>query len=75
MSGAPIHEFPVHDEAARRWRHNVRNELNAITMAVSAARSLIDHGYSVQRAREHLVRAEAACARCHELVKDWPDQS
>jgi hypothetical protein len=75
VSDARVHEPPVQDEAARRWRHNVRNELNVITMAVSAARSLIDHGYSVQRAREHLVRAEAACARCHELVKDWPERN
>lgn len=75
MSDTQVHDVPVQDVATRQWRHSVRNELNVITMAVSAARSLIDHGYSVERAREHLVRAEAACTRCHELVKDWPDRS
>ncbi|HEY0502247.1 MAG TPA: hypothetical protein VGD42_02030 [Lysobacter sp.] len=56
----------------RRWRHSLRNELNVITMATSAAIALLDHGVDPKRAREHLVRADAACRRCRDLLKDWP---
>lgn len=59
----------------RRWRHSLRNELNVITMATSAAMALLDHGAEPQRAREHLARADAACRRCRELLRDWPDQA
>lgn len=56
-----------------RWRHALRNELNTITMANAAAVSLLDHGAPLERVREHLMRAEAACRRCSELVRD-PDK-
>jgi hypothetical protein len=59
----------------RRWRHGLRNELNVITMATSAAIALLDHGADAGRVREHLVRADAACRRCRELLKDWPDEA
>lgn len=55
------------------WRHALRNELNTITMANAAAVSLLDHGAPLERVREHLLRAEAACRRCSELVRD-PDK-
>jgi intracellular sulfur oxidation DsrE/DsrF family protein len=64
---------PPPSEDVRRWRHSLRNELNVITMATSTAVSLIHHGESIERVREHLERAEAACRRCHALVKEWPD--
>ncbi|MBU8977989.1 MULTISPECIES: hypothetical protein [unclassified Lysobacter] len=58
------------EDAARRWRHGLRNELNVITMATSTAIALIDHGASLERVREHLARAEAACRRCRDLVTE-----
>jgi len=62
------------DEAAeRRWRHGLRNELNVITMAVSTALAMIDHGSDPERVREHLKRAEAGCRRCRDLVIDPRD--
>jgi hypothetical protein len=42
-------------------------------MATSTAIALIDHGASVDRVREHLVRAEAACRRCRDLVMEPED--
>jgi len=61
------------DEAERRWRHGLRNELNVITMAVSTALAMIDHGSDPERVREHLKRAESACRRCRDLVVDPRD--
>ncbi len=60
-------------EEVRRWRHSLRNELNVITMATATAAGLIDHGESIERVRQHLARAEAACRRCHDLLGEWPD--
>lgn len=60
-------------EDVRRWRHSLRNELNTITMATATAASLLEHGEGVERVRQHLARAEAACQRCADLVRDWPD--
>ncbi|QSX75933.1 hypothetical protein HIV01_005340 [Lysobacter arenosi] len=64
---------PTASEDVRRWRHSLRNELNVITMATATAAGLIDHGESLERVRQHLARAEAACRRCHDLLVDWPD--
>ena len=61
------------EEAERRWRHGLRNELNVITMAVSTALVMIDHGAEPERVREHLKRAEAGCRRCRDLVMDPRD--
>ncbi len=58
-----------------RWRPSLRTEHNVIRMPTSAAMPLLDHGAEPQRAREHLARADAACRRCRELLKDWPDQA
>lgn len=66
-------EDPGSSDEIRRWRHSLRNELNVITMATSAAMALLDRGVEPQRAREHLARADAACRRCRDLMKDWPD--
>jgi len=63
------------EEADRRWRHGLRNELNVITMAVSTALAMIDHGSDPERVTEHLKRAEAACRRCRDLVMDPRDLS
>ncbi|MFC3816292.1 hypothetical protein [Lysobacter sp. GCM10012299] len=67
-----MNDVPVSEET-RRWRHSLRNELNTITMATSTAASLLEHGGALDRVRQHLARAEAACQRCAELVRDWPD--
>lgn len=63
------------EQAERRWRHGLRNELNVITMAVSTALAMIDHGAGPERVREHLKRAEAGCRRCRDLVMDPRDQA
>lgn len=60
-------------EQDRHWQHRLRNELNTITMANAAAVSLIDHGAPIERVREHLVRAEAACRRCQDLLIETSD--
>ncbi|MDI9239666.1 hypothetical protein QLQ15_12200 [Lysobacter sp. LF1] len=61
----------AHDTGqGRQWMHRLRNELNTITMANAAAMSLIDHGEPIERVREHLSRAEAACRRCQDLLRD-----
>lgn len=65
-------ESPPQPEHAR-WRHRLRNELNTVTMANAAAVELLDHGASIERVRENLMRAEAACRRCHALLQDSPD--
>ena len=64
---------PLGEEAERRWRHGLRNELNVITMAVSTALAMLEHGAEPDRVREHLKRAEAGCRRCRELVMDPRD--
>jgi signal transduction histidine kinase len=61
------------EEAERRWRHGLRNELNVITMAVSTALAMLEHGADPDRVREHLKRAEAGCRRCRNLVIDPTD--
>ncbi|MDR0181732.1 hypothetical protein [Lysobacter arvi] len=66
---------PHDEEAERHWRHGLRNELNVITMAVSTASAMLDHGAEPDRVREHLKRAEAACRRCRDLVMDPGDAS
>lgn len=66
---------PRDEDAARRWCHELRNELNVITMATSTAIALIEHGASLDRVREHLTRAEAACRRCHDLVMEPEDSA
>ncbi|UNK49783.1 hypothetical protein MNR01_01735 [Lysobacter sp. S4-A87] len=67
-----MNDVPL-SEDTRRWRHSLRNELNVITMATATAASLIEHGEGLDRVRQHLARAEAACRRCADLVRDWPD--
>ncbi len=66
--------FPPRDEkAARQWRHDLRNELNVVTMATSTAIALLGHGASLDLVRDHLARAEAACGRCRDLVMEPDD--
>ena len=64
---------PLDEEADRHWRHSLRNELNVITMAVSTALAMLEHGAEPERVREHLKRAEAGCRRCRILVMDPRD--
>jgi len=64
---------PLDEEADRHWRHSLRNELNVITMAVSTALAMLEHGAEPERVREHLKRAEAGCRRCRTLVMDPRD--
>ena len=65
--------LPLDEEADRHWRHALRNELNVITMAVSTALAMLEHGAEPERVREHLKRAEAGCRRCRDLVMDPRD--
>ncbi|BDU16886.1 hypothetical protein [Lysobacter auxotrophicus] len=64
---------PLDEDADRHWRHSLRNELNVITMAVSTALAMLEHGAEPERVREHLKRAEAGCRRCRNLVMDPRD--
>lgn len=64
---------PLDDATERQWRHGLRNELNVITMAVSTALAMLDHGAESERIREHLKRAEAGCKRCRTMVMDPRD--
>ena len=64
---------PLDDATERQWRHGLRNELNVITMAVSTALAMLDHGAEPERIREHLKRAEAGCRHCRTMVMDPRD--
>jgi hypothetical protein len=69
-----VSELPSsRSEEARRWQHSLRNELNVVTIATATALRLIERGASSDLVKEQLVRAEAACQRCGELVRGWPD--
>ncbi|TZF90397.1 hypothetical protein [Cognatilysobacter lacus] len=53
------------------WRHDMANEVNALTMATSAARHMLQLG-DVQSAMLNLARAEDAAMRCSELLRFAP---
>jgi hypothetical protein len=54
-----------------RWRHDLSNEVNAVTMATSAARHMLQIG-DVPAAMTNLARAEDAAMRCIELLRHTP---
>jgi hypothetical protein len=53
------------------WRHDLSNELNAVTMAAAAARRMIEIG-DLQRAMVNLARAEESGIRCVQLLQHMP---
>ena len=56
---------------AGRWRHDLSNEVNAVTMATSAARHMLQMGDG-PAAMANLARAEDAAMRCIELLRLMP---
>lgn len=54
-----------------RWRHDLSNEVNALTMATSAARHMVEMG-DLRSAMINLARAEDAGMRCIELLRHMP---
>jgi hypothetical protein len=54
-----------------RWRHDLSNEVNAVTMATSAARHMLQVG-DVPAAMINLARAQDAAMRCIELLRHMP---
>lgn len=54
-----------------RWRHDLSNEINALTMATAAARRMLEMG-DVPAAAINLARAEESGARCIHLLRHMP---
>lgn len=67
--GAPHAATPPHHTG--RWRHDLSNEVNALTMAAAAARHMLERG-DVDAALANLERAEDAGSRCIELIRRMP---
>ena len=53
------------------WRHDLSNEVNALTMAASAARHMLECG-DVRAALINLARAEESGMRCIDLLRHMP---
>jgi hypothetical protein len=62
---------PMPPHYTGRWRHDVSNEVNAVAMAASAARHMLQLG-DVPAAIANLARAEDAAMRCIELLRQMP---
>lgn len=56
---------------AARWRHDLANEVNAVAMATSAARHMMQMG-DMSAAMANLARAEDAAMRCIDLLRHMP---
>lgn len=54
-----------------RWRHDLSNEVNALTMAASAARHMLEVG-DLHAAMVNLARAEESGMRCVHLLRHMP---
>lgn len=54
-----------------RWRHDLSNEINALTMATAAARRMIECG-DAPAALANLARAEESGMRCIYLLRHMP---
>lgn len=65
----PLPPLPPHYTG--RWRHDLSNEINALTMATSAARHMMQMG-DVPAAMLNIARAEDAAMRCVELLRVMP---
>lgn len=66
--GGPLQPPPHY---TGRWRHDLSNEINAVTMATSAARHMMQLG-DVRAAMVNLERAEDAAMRCIDLLRRMP---
>jgi hypothetical protein len=53
------------------WRHDLSNEVNALTMATLAARHMLQAG-DVPASLINMARAEDAALRCIELLRHMP---
>ena len=73
MRPPPMHEPfpPPPPHYTGRWRHDLANEVNALTMAAAAARHMLEMG-DVQSARANLARAEVSGMRCIDLLRHMP---
>lgn len=54
-----------------RWRHDLSNEINALTMATAAARRMFEMG-DLQGVAVNLARAEESGMRCIHLLRHMP---
>lgn len=55
-----------------QWVHQLRNELNTVTMANAAAAYGLDHHQPTEAVRENLRRVQLACLRCAALLQGFP---
>ncbi|MGY3265004.1 hypothetical protein [Lysobacter sp. HA35] len=62
---------PPAPHPAVRWRHDISNEVNALTMATAAARRMIEIG-DLHAAMLNMARAEESGQRCIELLQQMP---
>ena len=67
----PAGPFPRPVHYTGRWRHDLSNEVNALTMATAAARHMIEIG-DIPAAMANLARAEDAGMRCIEILRHMP---
>lgn len=67
----PANRFPPPPHYTGRWRHDLSNEVNALTMATSAARHMLEQG-DVRAALINLARAEESGMRCIHLLRCMP---
>lgn len=67
----PQGPYPPLPHYTGRWRHDFSNEVNALTMATSAARYMLEMG-DVRGAMINLARAEESGMRCVELLRHMP---
>lgn len=54
-----------------RWRHDLSNEINALTMATAAARRMLETG-DLPAVAMNLARAEESGMRCIQLLRHMP---
>ena len=67
----PAGPFPRPVHYTGRWRHDLSNEVNALTMATAAARHMIEIG-DIPAAMANLSRAEDAGMRGIEILRHMP---
>jgi hypothetical protein len=70
-SSPPAGAAEPSSEAFSTWMHRLRNEVNSVQMATSAAQVLLDAG-KPEAARENMERARQACRRCAQLLNSEP---
>lgn len=77
MTSSPIPIASGADRSAefRSWLHQLRNELNAITMANAVAAAMLNSGGGAEAEkvlRNNLGRVSEACRRCSTLLGEAP---